>query len=238
MTDQQGQPDRRGRFRPQHRERLAWAASSRSRRWTAWTWRPCTAWTRWRGTSAGYRCSIRSNDRRHPVAPRQGSGRAPPSVGQRRRQRLSLRRTPRGDSTGDLSHLTFLEDQWRDHVGSVTRGRRGPTSGPAPIRLRPSGEYAEREGFDPGEIIEFTDRGFSGLIRFEQRPGGGKLFDFMRCGDRLIVTEPGQALPRPGRPAPHPGRARRGRPHAACPGAARSGGARSTWAPSRRSRTG
>jgi DNA invertase Pin-like site-specific DNA recombinase len=49
-------------------------------------------------------------------------------------------------------------------------------------------EYAGREGWDPGQIIEFTDRGFSGLIRFEHRPGGNKLFEFLRCGDRLIVT--------------------------------------------------
>ncbi len=51
------------------------------------------------------------------------------------------------------------------------------------------GQYVERDGGNPGEVVEFTDRGFSGLIRFEQRPGGGKLFEFMRCGDRLIVTD-------------------------------------------------
>jgi DNA invertase Pin-like site-specific DNA recombinase len=50
------------------------------------------------------------------------------------------------------------------------------------------GRYVERDGGDPGEVVEFTDRGFSGLIRFEQRPGGGKLFEFMRLGDRLLVT--------------------------------------------------
>ena len=50
------------------------------------------------------------------------------------------------------------------------------------------GQYVERDGGNPGEVVEFTDRGFSGLIRFEQRPGGNKLFDFMRCGDRLVVT--------------------------------------------------
>jgi DNA invertase Pin-like site-specific DNA recombinase len=49
-------------------------------------------------------------------------------------------------------------------------------------------QYVERDGGNPGEVVEFTDRGFSGLIRFEQRPGGGKLFDFMRRGDRLLVT--------------------------------------------------
>jgi DNA invertase Pin-like site-specific DNA recombinase len=46
----------------------------------------------------------------------------------------------------------------------------------------------ERDGGNPGEIVEFTDRGFSGLIRFEQRPGGSKLFESMRRGDRLLVT--------------------------------------------------
>jgi DNA invertase Pin-like site-specific DNA recombinase len=46
----------------------------------------------------------------------------------------------------------------------------------------------ERDGGNPGEVVEFTDRGFSGLIRFEQRPGGGKLFESMRSGDRLLVT--------------------------------------------------
>jgi DNA invertase Pin-like site-specific DNA recombinase len=56
-------------------------------------------------------------------------------------------------------------------------------------QARAISEYVERDGGNPGEIIEFTDRGFSGLIRFEQRPGGGKLFEFMRCGDRLIVTD-------------------------------------------------
>ncbi len=50
------------------------------------------------------------------------------------------------------------------------------------------GQYVERDGGNPGEIVEFTDRGFSGLIRFEQRPGGGELFDCMRRGDRLLVT--------------------------------------------------
>jgi DNA invertase Pin-like site-specific DNA recombinase len=55
-------------------------------------------------------------------------------------------------------------------------------------QARAISEYVERDGGNPGEIIEFTDRGFSGLIRFEQRPGGGKLFEFVRCGDRLLVT--------------------------------------------------
>jgi DNA invertase Pin-like site-specific DNA recombinase len=50
-------------------------------------------------------------------------------------------------------------------------------------------QYVERDGGNPGEVVEFTDRGFSGLIRFEQRPGGGKLFEFMQSGDRLIVTD-------------------------------------------------
>jgi DNA invertase Pin-like site-specific DNA recombinase len=50
------------------------------------------------------------------------------------------------------------------------------------------GQYVERDSGNPGDVVEFTDRGFSGLIRFEQRPGGGKLLDFMQSGDRLIVT--------------------------------------------------